>query len=86
MCLVCEAWGIKYLNLSALDERSICDQITETTPKIIICSIEKISDPCVQKQLFNVNLDYIALDEAQVIFLTIFPNMSRKWRQLGIND
>ena len=71
MCLVCEAWGIKYLNLSALDESSICDQITETKPRIIISSIEKISDQSVQKQLFNVSLEYISLDEAQVNFLAI---------------
>ena len=66
MCMVCEDWGIKYLNLSSIDGSTIGDQIAAYKPQILIASIENISDPLVQKQLFNVKLEYISVDEAQV--------------------
>jgi hypothetical protein len=66
MCSVCDNWKIKYLNLSSICESSIGDRIESEKPQIIIASIEKISDPIVQKQMLSVNLVYISLDEAQV--------------------
>ena len=66
MCSVCDDWKIKYLNLSRICESSIADTIESEKPQILIASIEKISDPIVQKQLLGVNLDYISVDEAQV--------------------
>ena len=67
MCTICEEWGIKYLNLGAIDVNSIADHIAAEKPFILISSIEKINNPEVQKQLFNLKLDYIAIDEAQVL-------------------
>ena len=66
MCMVCEDWGITYLNLSSIDGSTIGDQIAEYAPQILIASIENISDPIIQKQLFNLKLEYISVDEAQV--------------------
>jgi hypothetical protein len=63
---VCDDWNIKYLNLSGIDESSIGEKVATERPHILIASIEKISDPLVQKQLFSVKLDYISVDEAQV--------------------
>ena len=65
---VCESWGISYLNLADIDEKLIGEQIAAVKPKIVISSIEKISTASVQKQLFDLQLDYISLDEAQVSF------------------
>ena len=67
MCAVCEEWGIKYLNLGSIAVNSIADQIAAEKPFILISSIEKINNHEVQKQLFNLKLDYIAVDEAQVL-------------------
>ena len=66
MCQVCEAWGIQYLNLSAIEENSMGVKVAAEKPRILISSIEKISSPTVQKQLFDLKLEYISLDEAQV--------------------
>ena len=41
-------------------------KVAAEKPRILISSIEKISSPTVQKQLFDVKLEYISLDEAQV--------------------
>ena len=68
MTQVCESWGISYLNLAAIDEKLIGEEIADVKPKILISSIEKISTPSVQKQLFDLHLEYISLDEAQVRF------------------
>ena len=68
MTQVCESWGISYLNLAAIDEKLIGEEIAAVKPKILISSIEKISTPSVQKQLFDLHLEYISLDEAQVRF------------------
>ena len=67
MIRICGEWGIECLNLSAVPQDEIGEQITTLKPKILISSIEKISDPGVQKQLLNIKCSYIAIDEAQVI-------------------
>ena len=67
MCQVCEDWRISYLNLSSISEAVIGEEIVARKPQILIASIEKISDPNVQKQFANLKLEYIAVDEAQVI-------------------
>ena len=67
MCAVCQDWGIKYLNLSTVEVSRIGVEIAEEEPSILISSIEKINDPLVQKELFNLKLEYIAVDEAQVL-------------------
>ena len=61
------------MNLSAIsDPRDIQSELEMKCPRIIIASIEKISDLAVQKGLMNVRLQYVALDEAQVSKCTKF--------------
>ena len=55
------------MNLGAIDVNNIADHIAAEKPFILISSIEKINNLEVQKQLFNLKLDYIAIDEAQVL-------------------
>ena len=76
MCNVCSSWGIKYLNLSTVQEDTIGEKVNSEQPKIIISSIEKISSSNVQKQLFNVKFDYISVDEAQVIHPLLFIDLT----------
>ena len=76
MCNVCSSWGIKYLNLSTVQEDTIGEKVNSEQPKIIISSIEKISSSTVQKQLFNVKFVYISLDEAQVIHPLLFVGLT----------
>ena len=67
MASVCEAWDIPYLNLSAIHSPSeIQTKLAEVDPKIILASIEDISNPSVQSELQGLAIRYIALDEAQV--------------------
>ena len=66
MCKVCEDWGINYLNLSSINEAAIGEKVLSMKPQILISSIEKISNLSIQKQLSNLKLEYISVDEAQV--------------------
>ena len=64
---VCKSWKISFLDLSAFSNPEDIDAMIQCTdPKIIIASVEKISDSKVQKALLNLKLDYVAIDEAQV--------------------
>ena len=63
----CESYGIPYLNLSEVNSSAeIGAKLEEIDPKVVICSIEAISDPSVQAQLQSLAVSYIALDECQV--------------------
>ena len=67
MASICEGWGIPYLNLSDITSPSeICLQLAEIDPKIILCSIEAISDHVIQTELQSLDVSYIAIDECQV--------------------
>ena len=71
MCDICDKWGISFLNLSNFpNPKDIQTEVECNNPLIIIASIEKISDLGFQKALLNVKLDYVAIDEAQVIIKT----------------
>ena len=72
MASVCEAWDIPYLNLSNIHNPSdIQTKVVDLDPKIILASIEDISNPSVQSELQGLTIRYIALDEAQVHFSNI---------------
>ena len=66
MSSVCEKWGINFLNISTIDIPKIGVMLDEMKPRIIISSVERISNVEVQKQLGKISLAYVALDEAQV--------------------
>ena len=68
MTVVCQRWDIPYLNISdVINPVEIASKLEETDPKIILCSIEDISNPAIQAQLQTLEVSYIALDECQVI-------------------
>ena len=71
MCQVCDKWGIKYLNISSINESLIKETLSADKPKIVLSSIEKISNPQVQKQLSNLELVYISVNEAQVSLIKV---------------
>ena len=67
MAKICDDWNIPYINLSEVSKKEdIASIIEEAKPKIILSSIEDISDPIVQNSLQLVNIKYVALDECQV--------------------
>ena len=67
MCDICQEWQIAFVNLSSFsDPNEIQLEVETKKPRIILASIEKISDLRIQKGLVNVRLDYVSLDEAQV--------------------
>ena len=67
MAGICEGWGIPYLNLSDITSPAeISVKLAEIDPKIILCSIEAISDHAIQTELQSLDVSYIAIDECQV--------------------
>ena len=63
----CVAYEIPYLNLSDVhNPDEIQTKIDEVDPKILLMSIEDVSNPLVQSELQNLDIRYIAIDEAQV--------------------
>ena len=63
---ICKSWDIPYLNLSGIPPQEIEARINTGDPKILLASIEDISNPAIQSQLQSVDVSYVALDEAQV--------------------
>ena len=73
MVAICETWEIPHLNISGVtNPGEIAARLVDTDPKIILCSIEDISDPSIQAQLQSLNVSYVALDEAQVLRASLF--------------
>ena len=72
MALVCEAWKIPYINLAnIMNPDDITKKIEEVKPKIILCSIENVTDEAIQRRLQKLDVVYVAVDECQVIFFLI---------------
>ena len=70
MATTCENWDIPYLDLSTIKcPGDIGVKLQELEPKIILSSIEDISNPSVQAQLQSLNISYITIDECQVLQL-----------------
>ena len=68
MASICENWKIPYLNISGCkNPAEISSKLLEVEPKIILTSIEDISNFAVQTQLQSLTVSYIAIDECQVI-------------------
>ena len=67
MATICQNWDIPYLNISDITNPvEISSKLEETEPKIILASIEDVSNPVIQGQLQLLLVSYIALDECQV--------------------
>ena len=69
MAEVCRLWRIPYINLADIKHPDeISKQLISVNPKIVLCSIEDVSDPAIQKRLQKLNVGYVAVDEAQVLY------------------
>ena len=67
MASICQAWDIPYLNLADIHHPTeIQSKLSDLEPKIILTSIEDISNPAIQSELQTLDICYIAVDEAQV--------------------
>ena len=73
MAKICENWDIPYLDLSDIHNPSeIQPKMEELDPKIILTSIEDISNPLIQSQLQTADVSYVTIDEAQVDLWLVF--------------
>ena len=63
---VCQSWKIPYLNISGIPATEIMSSLKSASAKIMIASIESISDVAVQKAIQNLSVNYVAVDECQV--------------------
>ena len=86
MSLVCKKWGIPYINLAdARNPDEITKMIEELNPKVILCSIEDVSDEAIQRRLQRLDVAYVAVDECQVMdpvsgWCEIRPYCSATWK------
>ena len=76
MAATCEDWDIPYLNLSDITKPAeIAAKLEEMNPKIILCSIEDISNSAIQAELQSLKVSYVAVDECQVCFHSILSKL-----------
>ena len=66
MAATCESWEIPYLNLSDINPSTIAEKVATEQPKVLLSSIEDISNCSVQAQLQCLRVAYVAVDECQV--------------------
>ena len=75
---ICESWKIPFCNISGMKPGDIIANIKTKDAKILIASIELISDVTVQKALQDLKVNYVAVDECQVIHNTRMVSSKRK--------
>ena len=63
---ICEKWKVPFCNISGLPAVEIIPSLISSQAKVVLCSIETISDLKVQKAILNLKVNYIAVDECQV--------------------
>ena len=65
---ICTDWNIPFLNLSSITRPAdIPEILKQSSPKIILSSVEDISKAEVQSELQLVDITYVAIDESQVL-------------------
>ena len=64
---LCVKWKIPCLNLSNVRGDEVISRVSASSIKVIIASIERISDMTVQKSILNLQVSYISVDECQVM-------------------
>ena len=70
MATICSTWNIPFLNLSDVAHpEEIPTKLTLLDPKIILASIEDISNEAIQSKLHMLDIAYVAIDECQVDFI-----------------
>ena len=83
----CKAWNIPFLNISSVEISDIGPSIVSSGAKIILASIERISDVHVQKAVRSMRVNYISVDECQVMdsengWTSIRPYVPQTWNFL----
>ena len=67
MAKICTEWSIPYLDLSQISKQEdLAANIERKQPKIILMSIEDVSNPAIQSSLQLLDIKYVAVDECQV--------------------
>ena len=64
---ICTDWGIPFVNISGItNPEDIPENLNQSSPKVILSSIEDISREEVQTHLQHLQIAYVAIDECQV--------------------
>jgi len=87
---ICKDWNIPFCNISSTPPSEIVSSLKSADAKVIIASIEKISDVKVQKAIQNIKVNYVAVDECQVMdsengWTTFRPYVPLTWNYLRAN-
>ena len=65
---ICTDWNIPFLNLSSVSRADqIPEMLKQTSPKVILSSVEDISREEIQSELQLLDIAYVAIDESQVL-------------------
>ena len=87
---VCRQWNIPCLNLSSVGTADIMSTLKSSNVKMVIASIECISDIAVQKAIRELKVNYVSIDECQVMdensgWASFRPYVPSTWNFLRAN-
>ena len=87
---MCNRWKIPALNLSSVSASDVMNMIASKAIKIVIASIECVSDAAIQKAIRNLRVNYISIDECQVMdsengWTSFRPYVPQTWNFLRAN-
>ena len=58
--------GLRYVSLTCSPVESLEEQIRITKPHVLLCNVESLTSPDIQRRISKLKISYIAVDEAQV--------------------
>lgn len=58
--------GIRYISLTSTSIETLVEQIEETKPYVLLTNVESLNAIAIQRKISQLQLAYIAIDEAQV--------------------
>ena len=61
-----ERLGIRFLSLTSTSIETLVEQIEETKPYVLLTNVESLNAIAIQRKISQLQLAYIAIDEAQV--------------------
>ena len=58
--------GLRYVSLTRTSVDMLEEQIRVTKPHVLLCNVESLTSPDIQRRISRLKISYIAVDEAQV--------------------
>ena len=58
--------GLRYVSLTRTSVDMLEEQIRVTKPHVLLCNVESLTSPDIQRRISRLKISYIAVDEVQV--------------------